>query len=421
MASIRTRANADGSLSYAVNFRMGKKQPTKTFTTFKAAEDFQVLVNQFGAEKALALLADANPKPMGITVTELYEKWIADRKGDLTPNIYEGYVRDFRIWIKPRLGHREAAMVDEIAIQDWVDWLKVKPSETTGKPLSPKSIADKHAIVHQIFAWGSRKTRRLVEHNPCKETVLPKRKKTQPKGLRLAEFYAMLEAGERTDENGEKVDQDTADLVAFLAGTSWRISEGIALLVSAVEEQWDADPETGEQFLRIFVSMERVWRKRVGFVEDAKSEASLRRLELLGPAVDVVHRRIQGKTPTDFVFTFKDGRPGIKSPAVKPWNDNSFRSIRWKRLVSAAGLEARKPTPHWLRHTHVAICILAGLSLPEIQARLGHEDIQTTINVYGRMMAEMNSDARAKLKKLLTHPSARGEIVQGEVVRNQIG
>lgn len=424
MASIRTRVAKDGTTTHVVNFRHGSKQSTKTFDNPKSADDFKVLVEQFGPDRALALLAEVH-RPIGITLDELAQRWLEFKKPDLTPNIYVGYVRDYNTWIKPKLGHLEAQMIDEIVVQDWVDWMRRTPSAATKELLSPKSVVDRHAILHQIFAFGSARTRQLVPRNPCKETRLPERKKSLPKGLRLTEFYRLLEAGERVDpETGEKVDQDTADLVAFMADSSWRISEAIAILVESVEVEYVRDEETGEEIRQVFVTMERVWRKGVGWVSgDAKSAASLRRLQLIGPAADVVYRRIQGKKPSDFVFTFKDGRPGLKSPAIKPWNVNSFRKIRWARLLAAAGLEMTtrgRPTPHWLRHTHVALCIAAGLSLPEIQARLGHEDIQTTINVYGRMMAEINAQAAARLKVLLTRPSARGEVVAGEVIHQQL-
>lgn len=423
MASIRERVAKDGTTTHVVNFRQGSKQSTKTFDNAKSAADFKVLVEQFGPDRALALLAEAH-RPIGITLDELADRWLEHKRPDLTPNIYVGYRRDYNTWIKPKLGHLEAQLIDEIAVQDWVDWMRRTPSAATKELLSPKSIVDRHAILHQIFDFGSARTRQLVPRNPCKETSLPPRKKSMPKGLRLPEFYRLLESGERVDpQTGERVDQDTADLVAFMAGTSWRISEAIAILVESVEVEYAADRESGEEIRQVFVTMERVWRKGVGWVSDAKSEASLRRLQLIGPDADVVYRRIQGKNPSDFVFTFKDGRPGIKSPAIKPWNVNSFRKIRWARLLAAADLEMTsrgRPTPHWLRHTHVALCIAAGLSLPEIQARLGHEDIQTTINVYGRMMAEINAQAASKLKTLLTRPSARGEVVAGEVIRAQL-
>lgn len=396
MASIKPRPRADGTTGYAVLFRMGKKQASKTFPSQRGAERFVNMIAEFGPERALRYLDDELEVEQGITLGELAERWLLSKEGDVTPNILKGYRRDYQTWIKPRFGHREAAHIHEPDVQAWVDWMKIHPSPTTGKPLSPKSIADRHAILHQIYGWGSARTRNLVPHNPCKETELPRRKKTPPKGLRIPELHALLIAG-------EKVDQDAADLVAFMAGTGWRIGESVAVLAGAIED-YDGD--------RLYVNMERVLRRGVGFTEGGKSEAAHRRLQVLGPAVPMIRRRMVGLGADDFLFTFADGRPGVKRRG--PWNVNSFRDLRWPRLVEAAGLTHRHPTPHWLRHTHVAICIAAGLSLAEIQRRLGHEDIQTTINVYGRMFQEMNDEAAGRLAALLTPtPPA---VIEGAVV-----
>lgn len=54
--------------------------------------------------------------------------------------------------------------------------------------------------------------------------------------------------------------------------------------------------------------------------------------------------------------------------------------------AAAKGLEKR-PRIQDLRHTHVAWLILRGVPLPVIQQQLGHESIQTTIDVYGTSTA----------------------------------
>ena len=395
MASVQQRSRTNGNVTWAVLFRHGSKQRSRSFETERAAHRFAGMVEDFGPERALRYLEDEVETPVGITVDALAEKWLAAKSGDVTPNILRGYRRDYEGWIKPRFGHREAAHVHEGDVQAWVDWMRMHPSPTTGRPLSPKSIADRHAILHQMFGWGSARTRSLVPHNPCKETDLPRRKKTPPKGLRVPELYALLTAG-------EKVDQDAADLVAFMAGTGWRIGESVAVLAGAVEDYGD----------KVYVNMERVLRRGVGFTDGGKSEAAMRRIEVIGPAVPMIRRRMVGLGQQDFLFTFADGRPGVNRRG--PWNVNSFRDLRWPRLVEAAGLSERHPTPHWLRHTHVALCLLAGMTLAEVQRRLGHEDIQTTINVYGRLHQEMSADVAGRLGELLT-PSAPS-LVAGEVL-----
>ncbi|MCA0329475.1 MAG: tyrosine-type recombinase/integrase [Actinobacteria bacterium] len=40
---------------------------------------------------------------------------------------------------------------------------------------------------------------------------------------------------------------------------------------------------------------------------------------------------------------------------------------------------------HDLRHSHASWLIAAGVPLPVIQRRLGHESIQTTVDVYGHL------------------------------------
>jgi integrase len=383
MASVHERSRRDGTSAFVVLFRHGKKQRSRTFDTSHGAERFARMIDDFGAERALRYLEDEAEVVKGLSLDDLAQRWLASKAGAVTPNILVGYRRDYEGWIKPRFGHREAAHIHEGDVQAWVDWMRLHPSPTTGKPLSPKSIADRHAILHQIYKWGSARSRGLVPHNPCKETELPKRAKSAPKGLRLPELHALLQAGER-------IDPDAADLIAFMAGTGWRIGEAIALTAGAVE---DYDEQ-------VFVSMERVVRRRVGLTEGGKSSAAMRRLRVMGPAAPMLRRRLVGLGPSDLVFTFADGRPGVNRRG--PWNVNSFRDLRWPKIVAAAGLADRKPTPHWLRHTHVAICHAAGMSLPEIQRRLGHEDIQMTINTYGRMIEDMSDEAAARLDVLLT-------------------
>ena len=51
------------------------------------------------------------------------------------------------------------------------------------------------------------------------------------------------------------------------------------------------------------------------------------------------------------------------------------------------------------------------MSLAEIQRRLGHEDIQTTINIYGRMIEDMSSESAARADALFVPGVVAGEIV----------
>lgn len=42
-------------------------------------------------------------------------------------------------------------------------------------------------------------------------------------------------------------------------------------------------------------------------------------------------------------------------------------------------------TPHGFRHTHCSLLFESGASIKEVQERLGHKDIKTTMNIYAHV------------------------------------
>lgn len=389
MASIRERTTSTGQTSYAVLWWHGTRQRSKTFRDRKSAERFVARMDLDGVDAALDTLK-AKPQS-GLTLDAMAALWLESRAadvraGDLTPRVLTGYRRDYENWISPWLGHLPAESVDELAVQNWIDKIRTMPRS------SPKSIADRHAILHGIYRWGSDPRRAYVKagRNPAVGTYLPKRTRKPPKGLRLPELQALTATARTTNP-------DAADLIDFIIGTGWRLGEAIALTAGQVEDDG----------LAVYVTVSRVWRREVGFVEDAKSESGLRRLRVIGDAVGVLRRRLVGLGPGDLVFLTDKGRP---------WDESGFRRDHFNKIAKTAGLVGeRRPTPHWLRHSHVFVCHAAGMSLPEIQRRIGHKDIRMTINTYGRLIDDMSDDVAARLDALLTTRPAALEVVRGEL------
>lgn len=387
MASVRERQSG-GRTTYSVLYRQGTgpsaRQTSKTFADRKSAERLASLINTLGVERGLAAHREERPdRQRGVTLDELAARWFAWKERDLTPRAHADYVRDYENWIQPFLGHREAAGITELDVQEWVD-------QRLAPALSPKTVGDRHALLHGIMAWASARKRGLIPHNPCKETDLPKRTKKPPKGLTYPEWLTLQEAAYR-------VDLDAADLILFLGSTGWRIGEATALRPGGVDDLGGS---------KLYVEVTHVNRKGQGVVEGAKSEAGLRRLRIINEDCRaMLRRRLVGLGPRDHVFTNSHSPTGL-------WEPSTFRNRWWKKAVAEAGLTERKPTPHWLRHTHVLICHMAGMSMAEIQRRIGHEDIRTTINVYGRMIDDTSEEVAERLDALLS-----GRVpVLGEVV-----
>lgn len=381
MASVRERSSTDAGSTWQVLYRHGKRQASKTFETEAAAVRVRDLINALGPDRALAALAEELHQT-GPTLDELAAEWFEWKRRDLTTRALEDYRRDYANWIDPFFGHRQASAITEADVQTWVD-------RNLAPRLSPKTVADRHALLHGIYSWASARKRGLVPHNPCLETELPKRTRKAPKGLTMGEWLILRRAA-------YSVDLDAADLILFMASTGWRIGEATALMAMAVE-----DGPT------MYVTMTHVNRKGEGVVLGGKSEAAERRIRMLPECATMIRRRMAALTsPSGYVFTNSHSPSGL-------WEPSTFRNRWWRKSVEAAGLADRKPTPHWLRHTHVMLCHAAGMSLPEIQRRLGHQDIKTTINVYGRMIDDMPDDVAARLDVLLSGEAP--EILPGEV------
>jgi integrase len=392
MATIDKRTDSKGNVKYRVRWRLGGTRTgewqSATLPRLKGergAEKFKARVEAAGhqwpqdADGALSV-------PGTITMEQLAAAYLEDRarrvRSDRTPADYR---RDIDNWILPHFG--KDTMVDAMTegqVQAWVDGMADgsvrKPVNPSTAPLAPKTVGDRHSLLFAMFDYAAGHDRKWVTHNPCAGTDLPKRQKKKPKGMRPAE-WAALHAALR------QIDADAADLALFLLASGWRWSEASALSTYDVEDYGDDG---------VYVNMAQVVRRNAAgqhvIVEEGKGEASLRRIKLDDEAAAMVSARTSRATPGGLVFT--TGVSGQNGLGGSQWHYSNFLTRYWNPAVKAANL-GRRPTPHWLRHTAVVWLSLAGASLAELQARIGHESIQTTIGVYGSMLTDVQPQALA--------------------------
>lgn len=414
MASVRRNVSKAGVVTYSVLYRLGGKQTSTTFEPApkpakpeKFAKDFKALVDILGPEKALATIAAEQDE--SLTVDDLFERWLEWKATtDVTARTLRDYRRDYDNWIRPALGGRQAESVDELDVQELVDSMAGR--------LDPKSVGDRHMILGGMYRFGVARSRRLVSHNPCLETQLPRKRRRVPKGFTLEQWSRMHDWG-RVHE------PDADDLLLMLASTGWRFSECTPLTPEAVEDDGDRELEDARGRClvvpMISVSVLGVHRmdendRRVYVEGEAKSFAALRRINLPAEAAGMVRRRIVGLGPRDLIFTTRAG---------KMWRSTNFPNREFQRILDGAGIEkVRGMGPHYLRHTHVAMLNRAGVAPDKIQKRLGHEQLETTLGTYGGMID--NSLSLEELARLDREVTGRPDVVAGQVadvVRGELG
>lgn len=397
MASMRERTYSSGETVWAVLYRHGGKQSSLSFGDPKSAEKFRQLVDLLGPDKALAVHRGEGPDDR-LTINELADEfleWKRTGPKKVTDRTLVDYRRNAENWVRPWFGHRSAESINEADVQKWADHMC--------RTLSPKSVIDRHMLLHSMYEYGRAKSRRLVAHNPCQETDLPEPGRKPVKGTTVAQWRAILSVAD--DRN-----PDAGDLIRYLGTVGWRFSEGIALPVGAVEDD-------GE---RLWVDMRQVFRivggRQVLVPDAAKSYAGFRRVPV--PSTEtaaMLRRRIVGKAPDALVFTNSRGNH---------WNQQTFLRETWPGLLTRAGLwqgPRKSPTPHWLRHMAVAVLAAGGASAHDIQRYVGHEDLKTTLGTYGSRIGGLTDDVLTRVDAVLSGHGPRGLVVTGEVVEQVVG
>lgn len=379
-----TRVNGD--VGYRVRFRHANKDTSKTFDREKDAEWFCQQITHYGTGFALSALAnlerelgpDIDETPTLTEVVTAFLEWKTNyvrSKQTIT-----AYKRTFENHIEPTLGGRTIGSIRpadiDALIEDMVAGKILNrhiKDEKKDRRLSPKTIRGCHSLLHQVMEFAMMPRNAWIQANPCKgRTNLPKRIKPAAKGMTPMQWQALKAAFLQLGYD------DAADLGEFLLGTGWRIGEAIALPVANVEDYGTS----------MWVTMNQVARLEGGVssivAAEGKAQHSIRRIQVDPETAAVIRRRCEGKRHDELVFQWAN---------TKPWGIHNFRD----RLEKACEL-ANLPhiTPHAFRHTHVAWLAMSGAPIPELQRRIGHASIETTIGVYGGMIGDVNVDTLGK-------------------------
>jgi integrase len=128
----------------------------------------------------------------------------------------------------------------------------------------------------------------------------------------------------------------------------------------------------------------------VRYVEETKTSASRRTIDIPAFLVDLLAAHLKEAPESEFVFCTRDGS------AIRRSN---FRQRVWKPGVKKSGLDP-KLRFHDLRHTCASLLIEQGAHPKEIQARLGHSTITTTLDRYGHLMPGLGRQLARNLDEM---------------------
>lgn len=371
MREPRPRRRSDGSTYWQVPFRLAGKQTSESFDDRKVALRFARLLDSVGPEQARKVIRESRGRRGASvpTLAEWVEHYLDHASGVAVGTRWEYRKLAARSWV-PDLGSWPVDVISRDQVRRWVQ-------DYAASGRSAKTVENAHGLLSTVLASAVEAGHR--PDNPAKGVKIPKGLRDEMVFLTPGEFARLL----------HEIPEQWHPLVLTFAGTGARWSEVTALTWGSVDLD---SPVPSIRITQAWKKGERGQRH----LGTPKTERSRRTVSLPPEVVAALVPR-QGK-PDELVFRAQRG--GRIHPQW--WRPNV-----WVPAVERADL-GKRPRIHDLRHSHASWLIAQGVPLPEIQNRLGHEDISTTVGTYGHLLPD--SHRRTALAASLALTNAMPEL-----------
>ena len=383
MSDIRKRNGSKG-ITYQVRYP-DKASSTgyayKTFATLKAARDFR---ESGEAKKVGGML----PGGGIVTVAEGIEKWLQvcekegrDGRDPVTTFTLKGYKYRARVineypWQKTL---HELTVPDVIEFRSWL--LKNYPRSMARHVLSSfrsmiREMVSRGVLMHDVAAQVT-----IREHSRYKEPVtIPSEK----------EVMELLAAADRLANSKNLQTQRTWERyrpILYLAiDSGMRPQEYLAVENAGVKDR-------GVQVSR---AIERSGHK----LSVPKTAAGRRFIDLSSEVYKMVrHYADHHAEPNRHHLIFPTSTGRWQMP--ENWRNRGFAGacleagLVTTEEVDGETVEKPKYVPYDLRHFYASVLIANRTDLKTIQTRMGHEDIKTTLNVYGHLLKRVPDESAA--------------------------
>lgn len=301
------------------------------------------------------------------TFREVYDIWFEAYQYQVRESTLFKTTRLFEIHILPVFGETNIDDIKPYQVQRVInDW--------STKYISHKKMA---GYLKKIFAYAVMQD--FIGENPFDKVIRPKRQvETKPD-----KNYWTKQELNLFVESCKDYPTLTYPIFRLLAYTGMRRQEILAL----TWEDFDA--------LHGTISVNKALTRTAEGIKISlpKNKASEREIALDDETVEVLKawRVEQSRLMLKLGYNTKR-----KDQIIFASTKNTHLSMpilnKWiKRICKDIGL--RPITPHGFRHTHTSILLSEGVSIPEVQGRLGHADATTTLNIYAHIVKDQSEVA----------------------------
>ncbi|MGE5056730.1 MAG: tyrosine-type recombinase/integrase [Acidobacteriota bacterium] len=324
------------------------------------------LPNRSAARRAAAEMQQppqpaTQPEPGVPTVQELVTAYLQE-KAPTRKDTRRSYQVWTRCHILPKWGNNRITDLQPRPVEMWLE----------SRTLSPKSKAHIRGVLSRVWDYAMWRGDVPSQRNPMSLVDIrgASKRTKKPRSLTIEQAQKFL----------SNLPQPFHEIALLCLLLGLRISECLAL-------QWgDVD------WLQLRLNIDRSIVNQT--VEDVKTVESRRNMPLDSSLIDVLKAWKQTSkfsAASDWMFASPSQLGRL------PWSYDQVWRV-YKKAASAAGIGTLGT--HSLRHTYRSLLDSVGTPLAVQQKLMRHTDIRTTMNVYGDVITNQESEALAKIARL---------------------
>lgn len=362
--------NADKKTWYTMFYAKDYKGVNKKYkkTGFKKKKEAQEYEYEF--KKKIA-------KSLNMSFQSLYELYFEDYSKRHKPTAVNTVQTFFKLHILPFFGDVEVNKITSYMIREWQNEMLGKENEN-GKLFSENSKANIYAALKSMFNWATRY--QGLNENPCKNMGAfgSKKNRTEMKIWSVDDFSKFIEILElENNENNEKY-SDFIIVFKILFWTGLRIGEVLALT--------EEDIDLHNKFIDVNKTVSYVNKKY--HTTTPKTMGSIRKVTLPENLISDLK-----------LYFSSDKFSKNKNKNIKHLGVFNLKSSQLRYVLEKYSLQTNLPKIrlHDFRHSHASYLLFIKADITAISKRLGHDNLQTTINTYSHLYKDANEQLMKKL------------------------
>lgn len=382
MAKIKKYTKKDGSKAYMFNLYLGTdpvtgKQRRTTRRGFRTMAEAKTALSRLELEVMENGLPTSKRKIM--TFEEVYKLWFEQHKATVKES--SAYIHNtiIKVQILPYFGTLRVDKIDTAYCQKQVNRI-FKTLKNYNSAIN---------LIRRIFEYA--KVMKQIKTNPMNDVIIPKKRKTLDDTDKPVNFYTKEQL--RTFLETLKEHAPYQMYVAFrvMAFTGMRKGELAALKWS------DVDFENGTISINKTVAFNNVGKFHI---QTPKTRKSIRTISIDDTTLNAL-KTWKNELRKEL---FKQGKNIDKGDGFIFHTQKGNFIIKYidKFLPSFLKKYDLPPIkPHGFRHTHASLLFESGASIKEVQDRLGHENIKTTMDIYTHVTKSAREKTAEKFAKYI--------------------